>query len=68
MKFGIGETALYDRLSHPTRVRGLKYRLYASGTGGVDVAPHEGAWIEIVKDGHLLYKEESHPTRVRGLK
>ena len=34
-------------LSHPTRVRGLKYRHTLPLGHLPDVAPHEGAWIEI---------------------
>ena len=34
--------------SHPTRVRGLKWRFICSGSLSIsEVAPHAGAWIEI---------------------
>ena len=35
------------RLSHPMRVRGLKYVFALLGPGLTRVAPHAGAWIEI---------------------
>ena len=55
-------------LSHPTRVRGLKYKKKPTEEQFHLVAPYTGAWIEIVD----LFDEDtglpSHPTRVRGLK
>ncbi len=55
-------------LSHPTRVRGLKFPPRHPDDQVQNVAPHTGAWIEIemllgTKDTGTL----SHPTRVRGL-
>ena len=34
-------------MSHPTRVRGLKFSLEALYDNPESVAPHAGAWIEI---------------------
>ena len=39
-------------MSHPTWVRGLKFRNSSLTLGYFGVAPHVGAWIEI------LYKSE----------
>ena len=54
--------------SLPTRERGLKCCLAPSGCGAGLVAPHAGAWIEIL----LLVTQPplslSLPTRERGLK
>ena len=35
-------------MSHPSRVRGLKYRAMYNGLDDGLVAPFTGAWIEIV--------------------
>ena len=43
--FNCNMNQLQDRLSHPTRVRGLKHALSASAEVH-SVAPHTGAWIE----------------------
>ena len=32
--------------SHPVRVRGLKQKICVSFSGGKDVAPRAGAWVE----------------------
>jgi len=58
-------------MSHPSRVRGLKYWYIVKINLKVVVAPFTGAWIEIVfqigeLDGGEIIK--SHPSRVRGLK
>ena len=57
-----------DVPSHPTGVRGLKY----ADRGGViveeRVAPHWGAWIEIILLVEVQHDSRSHPTGVRGLK
>ena len=55
-------------MSHPTGVRGLKYVTVVSQFGGVHVAPHWGAWIEIIIMPKSVTKVSSHPTGVRGLK
>ena len=60
-----------DRLSksHPSRVRGLKYKDIYPWFVQRKVAPFTGAWIEI--NYHDIKPEdvaESHPSRVRGLK
>ena len=54
-------------LSHPTRVRGLKFVVVVIGHK-VKVAPYTGAWIEIVFKKSVQSDLPSHPTRVRGLK
>ncbi len=38
------------RMSHPVRVRGLKYRSTDRGGARKGVAPRAGAWIEIGTD------------------
>ena len=55
--------------SHPIRVRGLKFGHREPKNSKHKVAPHTGAWIEILNFQILnpLHKE-SHPIRVRGLK
>ena len=56
-------------MSHPSRVRGLKFHDPVGGSSVNLVAPFTGAWIEIKK---VLRDYEtvrvSHPSRVRGLK
>ena len=56
-------------LSHPSRVRGLKYRILCVYYTTYCVAPLAGAWIEMaticVAEAML---RKSHPSRVRGLK
>ena len=60
---------LLVKASHPTRVRGLKYRACIWHPVSPSVAPHAGAWIEIVFVGsNFNCRFTSHPTRVRGLK
>ena len=55
--------------SHPSRVRGLKYRQYKHQEKSRKVAPFAGAWIEIRKwSTRQSLKLLSHPSRVRGLK
>ena len=68
MKFERRRHALLLALSHPTGVRGLK-----SSRRGVElllllVAPHWGAWIEILRRTEQTEYRLSHPTGVRGLK
>ena len=55
-------------MSHPTRVRGLKYQKESKDILIICVAPYAGAWIEIHFEGTLDIFKASHPTRVRGLK
>ena len=59
---------LSDLLSHPTWVRGLKFRFGVTKVDDEAVAPHMGAWIEIRKLGIHFWYSQSHPTWVRGLK
>ena len=62
-------TIFNKAMSHPTWVRGLKFLAGKIRPEDWDVAPHVGAWIEIVKNGYLNYRRaKSHPTWVRGLK
>ena len=44
--FNCNMNQLQDRLSHPTRVRGLKRVIKAIEDNQRTVAPHTGAWIE----------------------
>ena len=44
--FNCNMNQLQDRLSHPTRVRGLKQTGTNSLRTATTVAPHTGAWIE----------------------
>ena len=37
---------LLNMRSHPTWVRGLKLKFFRTITGGAQVAPYVGAWIE----------------------
>ena len=46
--FNCNMNQLQDRLSHPTRVRGLKHQMGEFELGG-GVAPHTGAWIETLE-------------------
>ena len=56
-------------MSHPTRVRGLKYSPVVEEGITWEVAPYAGAWIEIFLALHCqCLLQWSHPTRVRGLK
>ena len=56
-------------MSHPSRVRGLKYPLSNKVHVVFFVAPFTGAWIEIFPIQTALMKfKVSHPSRVRGLK
>ena len=55
-------------MSHPTRVRGLKFFRLLCVDFFNSVAPHAGAWIEICRFGAAGPCGSSHPTRVRGLK
>ena len=66
--FNCNMNQLQDRLSHPTRVRGLKPQKLGLRWVFWRVAPHTGAWIEtkLAHTGHP--SDKSHPTRVRGLK
>ena len=57
-----------ERWSHPTWVRGLKCFRHPEGLGCLRVAPHVGAWIEIVVYPLKTLRTGSHPTWVRGLK
>ena len=55
--------------SHPSRVRGLKYRHRVHQPPLLLVAPFTGAWIEMKKQMHPSGCScRSHPSRVRGLK
>ena len=38
---------MYERQSHPTGVRGLKFEIKTANANRGRVAPHWGAWIEI---------------------
>ena len=42
-----------DEESHPSRVRGLKYRSQDADDRLLRVAPFTGAWIEIGNEGHF---------------
>ena len=56
-------------MSHPSRVRGLKYYLRHDAEVLHTVAPFTGAWIEIPCHQRIdLARRLSHPSRVRGLK
>ncbi len=57
-----------DILSHPVRVRGLKFSIPRWMMRCVDVAPRAGAWIEICRSVLRQASGTSHPVRVRGLK
>ena len=56
-------------VSHPSRVRGLKFSALIFLGAALYVAPFTGAWIEIRQ---IRMKKTapstSHPSRVRGLK
>ena len=54
--------------SHPTWVRGLKFKVVRGYTPEDIVAPHVGAWIEIPEILKMSPARLSHPTWVRGLK
>ena len=55
-------------MSHPSRVRGLKFNRRWMHCRKVKVAPFTGAWIEMAATVKILDAIESHPSRVRGLK
>ena len=48
-------------MSHPTRVRGLKLKEEALLKGWRKVAPHEGAWIEIICSMRTAQSKEVAP-------
>ena len=55
--------------SHPTGVRGLKFPRAGTRSTARHVAPHWGAWIEILSNRQKRWLiNKSHPTGVRGLK
>ena len=69
LKLSNGQGWDTSALSHPTWVRGLKYRCsHAQPNRCTRVAPHVGAWIEIIKSLKDHRMQVSHPTWVRGLK
>ena len=49
LKFWDGYCLWPTVVSHPTGVRGLKYLVGAVNRGTKAVAPHWGAWIEIIQ-------------------
>ncbi|MCI6856177.1 MAG: hypothetical protein MR865_01910, partial [Bacteroidales bacterium] len=53
------------KLSHPTRVRGLKPDFMLDNDMPNYVAPHAGAWIETSQSVSVKPTTMSHPTRVR---
>ena len=56
-------------MSHPSRVRGLKFTKERDPAPYTFVAPFTGAWIEIMPcANYLKWLLVSHPSRVRGLK
>ena len=60
---------LFWKWSHPSRVRGLKYRLVSESGLFLPVAPFTGAWIEMQSGSPVkVLAVSSHPSRVRGLK
>ena len=66
--FGISPKAKTVNMSHPSRVRGLKYINPRISFGWKRVAPFTGAWIEIANSFSQRCLKKSHPSRVRGLK
>ena len=48
-------SVMYERQSHPTGVRGLKFEIKTANANRGRVAPHWGAWIEIY--GRILTGE-----------
>ena len=55
-------------LSRPTRARGLKFNVIPRQILSLDVAPHTGARIEMMRYVLLAKSMSSRPTRARGLK
>ena len=52
--YNISFVSLYVLLlSHPMRVRGLKFSPRSGADGDQGVAPHAGAWIEIACAGNI---------------
>ena len=68
MKFNGGPGGDKKITSHPTGVRGLKCCRTVCAYATMWVAPHWGAWIEIVCSAFVSFSDVSHPTGVRGLK
>ena len=58
--FNCNMNQLQDRLSHPTRVRGLKHSTLIL-TVNRNVAPHTGAWIETDEYQRLLHPRAVAP-------
>ncbi len=60
---------LYVFKSLPTGERGLKFGMWRIAMNNLKVAPHGGAWIEIIwMDLQRLRIQKSLPTGERGLK
>ena len=55
-------------MSHPSRVRGLKFSRRRPDRRPDRVAPFTGAWVEILSRMQGICASSSHPSRVRGLK
>ena len=68
LKFDRSNTSVMNLASHPTWVRGLKFVDGQVDSTAFLVAPHVGAWIEIVVMERNRRSGKSHPTWVRGLK
>ena len=64
----VAESPAVVASSHPTWVRGLKFKVVISVKTFDFVAPHVGAWIEIYIESLWISATRSHPTWVRGLK
>ena len=68
LKFEHSDNNHVIALSLPTRERGLKSIYAFAETTSEVVAPHAGAWIEIVLPSAVMPEMVSLPTRERGLK
>ena len=69
LKLNITDLTIREQMSLPTRERGLKYIRPVRSRRHARVAPHAGAWIEILISIYFrTASRTSLPTRERGLK
>ena len=68
MKSDAEQYRISQKMSLPSRERGLKYHITGELDRKIYVAPFAGAWIEILRMKTYYPTFESLPSRERGLK
>ncbi len=65
-----GDTDAYypEQVSHPTRMRGLKWKASTSRSSSAASHPTRMRGLKYRRHEHAVARLESHPTRMRGLK